>query len=139
MRNGADVRRFFRILIKVAMALSLLLCVATTALWIHSCVAPWQTWFGDIKGTVYLVRSASGSLLVQPGRVYSAFGFLIDQEMPQVPYASLFLTTALLPTWWVVRGWMRRKIRPVGACRVCGYDLRATPHRCPECGHPVQK
>ncbi|MEZ0263310.1 MAG: hypothetical protein ACAI43_01175 [Phycisphaerae bacterium] len=44
--------------------------------------------------------------------------------------AALF---AVLPTWWAIRR-RRRRLRPERACPGCGYDLRATPDRCPECG-----
>jgi hypothetical protein len=51
-----------------------------------------------------------------------------------VPYWFIALMLAA-PWWWRGASSLVRRLRPrPGACRRCGYDLRATPDRCPECG-----
>jgi hypothetical protein len=51
-----------------------------------------------------------------------------------IPHWLASTAFALLPTVWYVRViWPRRRLIR-GCCVRCGYDLRATPNRCPECG-----
>jgi hypothetical protein len=51
-----------------------------------------------------------------------------------VPAAYVALPTAALPVLWLCAKLRARTRRRGGLCARCGYDLRATPGRCPECG-----
>jgi hypothetical protein len=75
---------------------------------------------------------------------FAGFQVLTDRMIPTyvgtgdltiviVPQWSLVLLFGVLPTCWLI-SWRRRQRHGPGMCRQCGYDMRATPDRCPECG-----
>jgi hypothetical protein len=81
-----------------------------------------------------------------PGSVADAFGFdwhqgTDSQNQPHAflmfPFWSVVLITSVLPAHRLRalrRDLLRRRHTASGVCPRCGYDLRASPGRCPECG-----
>jgi hypothetical protein len=175
-RYNCTVRRFLRILFNAATVLSLVLCVATAALWVRSY---WRldtfAWTrpprpGAESLFVYL-DSGSGGMMTgigllsygwaseQPsgwdwrrddhrpvsyagGRTANRWGFGHDSfHHPQVRWVRIIVPAWLvvtlfgaLPTTRLALSIRRRRRSVKGRCLRCGYDLRATPDRCPECG-----
>lgn len=57
----------------------------------------------------------------------------VNVQVPHVVLLAILAPGVLWPLlYW--RRWRRRVKR--GRCVKCGYDLRASPERCPECGAP---
>jgi len=50
-----------------------------------------------------------------------------------VPSWFVLLLAIPLPTLWILDRRRQRRL-PAAACKTCGYDLRASADRCPECG-----
>jgi len=131
-----------RRLFTVAAALSLLLCAATIVLWVrseyHQDAFRIQKGARDFlvldseSGAVNLIRvdyvdPRTGQFVLRSGSVRLTIPFFLPLAL-SVVLAIAFLLAARPRT----RG--RAK---AGLCRACGYDLRASKERCPECGTPI--
>ena len=113
-------------------AVSLVLCVGLIGLWIFS-----RTHDPVIRRLFFSEDVVGG---VGSGRIW-----LLRQPVGNVPTELLFAThipflvagAAVLPSLWALLWWRRRPLRRQGACPTCGYDLRASTTRCPECGTSI--
>lgn len=149
-------RRSFRILI---WAIAILLPVACAVVWASAARSPWpvQTpidfavggWMPSADGHSLAVwRVVPGSPL-PPTLPREFLGFFTRRSTWSYPTGQLGAATAhgvtfgtlqiltTLPLAELITARLLRRRPRAGCCRVCGYDLRASPERCPECGTPV--
>jgi hypothetical protein len=52
----------------------------------------------------------------------------------RVDFRNLAIASLVVIAFWLLKNRRLLKRDRRSDCSVCGYDLRATPDRCPECG-----
>jgi hypothetical protein len=72
-----------------------------------------------------------GLLLVHHAKSASWGG---QMSLVSIPFWFLVLVSCVLPLVWAGEARRIYRRQSTGHCPNCGYDLRATPNRCPECG-----
>jgi hypothetical protein len=156
MRNHPDfgkidaMKRLRRWLFNGLAALSLLLCLATLATWFLTLNRPHgieaesaqniislASWKGQIAFDEFS-RNAINSMNPSDSADTRMAKYVKSHSRHfQVPHWAVALCLAVAPAYWIVVVPKRRRQQKrslAGFCLNCGYDLRATPNRCPECG-----
>lgn len=103
-----------------------------------------RTW-GSSAATAFFKyerRQPFDGMMMNPGEVYfDRFGFklVIGDRWGDYHYSVLIPFWFLLLIEGAIAAYLLRRFALRGrgsdrSCYICGYDLRATPERCPECG-----
>ncbi|MGA2499839.1 MAG: hypothetical protein ABSH20_19045 [Tepidisphaeraceae bacterium] len=106
-------------------------------LWIDGTVGTWETG-QDLLNE--LTTSAKNTAAFGPAGFAAGATDIAGGGRWCILWIPQWLPVGLLSIWpatrlrTLVRRWRRHR---KGQCLECGYDLRATPERCPECGKVV--
>jgi hypothetical protein len=118
----------------------------------YSCPKPapfdWSKIPGDVFGVITDDMIFWDRFWWVDQRVFQAGGFafyrsaILNDSKPTAPQGWAletplwfwFMVISIFPFCIVIGSFQRKRRFQRGACVNCGYDLRATPDRCPECG-----
>jgi hypothetical protein len=99
-----------------------------------------QAWgFGADRFTSHLFLDLGTDHVLNSGAFYGPSTLSSSSTISRVYFPHWFVVApaSVLPALWLRRCRRERRGRvraASGLCRGCGYDLRASPGRCPECG-----
>jgi hypothetical protein len=97
--------------------------------------SPWG-WDRPLRTTLNWHPERRSGWLCGFGYTFSHLDRFYGIWIPHWFLALLFAAMPAVRLRSIIRD--RRRLR-AGRCRICGYDLRASPDRCPECGTTAAK